>query len=192
MTGATSTCGAGTSYPFRVHESTLVFCEARVAQSLVFYVVFCRSLSFVLLILVIGWIVCLSSVYSFRLPLWYLQTFHLFNIVCLCFYFCITKWLPFGRIPKKSHWMFQDYISSQNNGRKANLNLHWHMNKTTICKTTQNKWKGFRSFRPQVDSAQVVPAPFEIKYFWTRITQVFIIQTLEFVVCNQEINVLVK
>jgi hypothetical protein len=54
MTGATSTCGAGTSYPFHVHESTLVFCGVRVAQSLVFYVVFCRSLSFVLLILVIG------------------------------------------------------------------------------------------------------------------------------------------
>ena len=52
MTGATSTCGAGTSYPFRVHESTFVFCEARVAQSLVFYVVFCISL-FVLFLLVI-------------------------------------------------------------------------------------------------------------------------------------------
>ena len=67
----------------------------------------------------------------------------------------------------------------------------------------------FRSFRPQVDSAQVVPAqvdsaPFEIKYFWTENTQVFIIskcfwsililkiKTLEFFVCNQEISVLVK
>ena len=48
MTGATS--GAGSYNPSWAFEFTLVFCGARVAKFLVFYVVFCRSLYFALLI----------------------------------------------------------------------------------------------------------------------------------------------
>ena len=64
-TGVTS--GAGTAYPARTPEFTPVFSGIRDAQSLVFCVMFCRSL-FVLLSFFF-WsfdcIVCPSSIYGF-------------------------------------------------------------------------------------------------------------------------------
>jgi hypothetical protein len=63
--------GAGTTYPSGAPEFTPVFfSRIRVARSLVFCVVFCRSL----FILFWGQCVVRPSSYSFWLPLWYLQT----------------------------------------------------------------------------------------------------------------------
>ena len=62
-TGATS--GAGTAYPFGAHEFTPVFSGVRVAQSLVFCVVHCKS-SFFSFFYFVNYIVCPSIyVYSF-------------------------------------------------------------------------------------------------------------------------------
>ena len=66
------TCGAGTDYPSVAPEITLIFSGVCVARSLIFYVMFCRSL-FVLFIF--GHCIdCSSSIYVFWLPPWYLQT----------------------------------------------------------------------------------------------------------------------
>jgi len=66
-------CQLHTEYPSRGHEFTSGFSGVRVALSLVFCVMFCRSL-FVLFSCG-HCIVCPSSIYGFWLPLWYLQNF---------------------------------------------------------------------------------------------------------------------
>jgi hypothetical protein len=74
MTGATS--GAGTAYPFGGNPSLpLLFRRIRVTWSLVFCVVFCRSL-FVLLFFFF-WALCCLSFFDLQIlitSLWYLQT----------------------------------------------------------------------------------------------------------------------
>jgi len=71
-TGVTS--GVGNAYPCGAPEFTPVFSGVRVTRSLVLYVCFVdRCLSFCTFS--IGHcVVCSSSIYGFRLPLWYLQT----------------------------------------------------------------------------------------------------------------------
>jgi hypothetical protein len=61
-------------------SSSPVFNGARVSQSLVFCVVFCRSL-FVLLFFFYWSCCCLSSIYGFRLRLWYLQALLIRNFI---------------------------------------------------------------------------------------------------------------
>ena len=61
-------------------SSSPVFNGARVSQSLVFCVVFCRSL-FVLLFFFYWSCCCLSSIYWFRLRLWYLQALLIRNFI---------------------------------------------------------------------------------------------------------------
>ena len=57
-------------------NSPSVFSKVHVGRSLVFCVVFCRSLFVLLSYFSFGHcIVCLSSIYGFRLHLWCLQTF---------------------------------------------------------------------------------------------------------------------
>ena len=70
-TGVTS--GAVTTYFSELPEFTLGFAGVHVAQFLVFYVVFCR------LLLYFSHCVVCSSLYVFRLPLWYFQLL-LFNL----------------------------------------------------------------------------------------------------------------
>jgi len=70
-----ATCGAGTAYPSGTADQFILFlCGIHVARSLVFCVLFCRSL-FVLLSFYIGHFIVCPSIYGFWLPLWYLQTF---------------------------------------------------------------------------------------------------------------------
>jgi len=67
----------------RAHTFNHGFSGIRVALSLVFYVVFCRSL-FVFCRFSFGHcIACPSSIYAFWLPLCYLQTF-LNRAMCYC------------------------------------------------------------------------------------------------------------
>jgi len=71
-TGATS--GAGIAYPSGAHEFIPVFSGVRVTRSLLFCVIFCRSL---FVPCPLSWVVC-PSIYGFWLPLWHLQTFLIF------------------------------------------------------------------------------------------------------------------
>ena len=88
----------------KVHTS--FFCGVCVAKSLVFCAMFSRSLFIFLSFFCLSHcIVCQSSIYGFRLPLWYLQTFLKFHslhndigintmsvgVVC---YFVIFVYLP--------------------------------------------------------------------------------------------------
>ena len=75
-----ATCGAGTAYPSGAPEFTPVFSGVRVVQSLVFCEMLCRSLLSFCYFSFSHCIVCPSSIYSFWLPLWYLQTFFMVNI----------------------------------------------------------------------------------------------------------------
>jgi hypothetical protein len=67
LTGATS--GAGTAYTSGAPEFSPVFSGVRVTRSLVLCVCFGHC------------VVCSSSIYGFRLPIWYLQTL-LWNCTC--------------------------------------------------------------------------------------------------------------
>jgi len=70
-------CGAGTAYSQEHPSSPPVLSGVRVSQSLVFCVVFCKSL-FVLFLSVSYCIVCPSSIYGFWLPLLVQCIFKLF------------------------------------------------------------------------------------------------------------------
>jgi hypothetical protein len=72
-TGAT--CGAETAYTFGAFEFTPVFSGVRVARSLVFCVMFYRSLFAPFCAFSFGHCVVCPSIYDFWLPIWYLQTF---------------------------------------------------------------------------------------------------------------------
>jgi hypothetical protein len=75
--GATS--GAGTAYPSGAPEFTPGFSGVRVTRSLVLYVCFVdRCLSFCAFSFG-HCVVCSSSTYGFRLPLWYLQTLPIYH-----------------------------------------------------------------------------------------------------------------
>jgi len=72
-TGDFSASRAGTAYPSGAPESTPVFSGVRVTRSLVYCVVFCRSL-FSFCPFSFGYcIICPASIYGFWLALWYLQ-----------------------------------------------------------------------------------------------------------------------
>ena len=63
-----------------------VFSGVRVARSLIFCVVFCRSFFFSFYPFSLGHcVVCSSSIYGFWLSLWYLQTIHPFMEVDLIY-----------------------------------------------------------------------------------------------------------
>ena len=65
-------------------EFTLSFSEVRVARSLVFSVMFCRLLFVLCSSSFRHCVVCPSQIYDFWLPLWYLQTFlikQLLNVI---------------------------------------------------------------------------------------------------------------
>ena len=65
--------GAGTAYPSGSPACIPCFSGVRVALSLAFCAMFCRSL---FVFFSFGYcMVCLSLIYGFWLPLWYLQTF---------------------------------------------------------------------------------------------------------------------
>jgi hypothetical protein len=69
-----STSGAGTTYPSGAHEFKPGFIGVRVTRSEVLYVCFVdRCLSFCTFSFA-NCGVCPSSIYGFRLPLWYIQT----------------------------------------------------------------------------------------------------------------------
>ena len=92
MTDATS--GAGTAHSSGAPEFIPFFSGVHVAQSLVFWVVFCRPL-YVFLVIILSvplfghYIVCLSLNFSFRLPLGYLQTHEeKSHMIVMCFNAC--------------------------------------------------------------------------------------------------------
>ena len=72
------TSGAGTDYPSRASEfnSPLIFSGIRVARSLFFYLMFCRLLQSLCPSSFGHCVVCSSSNYGYRLPFWYLPSFH--------------------------------------------------------------------------------------------------------------------
>ena len=73
-----STSRAGTAYLSGEPHFTPVFCGVPVAQ----YLVFCKSLFALVSFFSFGHcIVCLSSIYCFQLPLWYLQNCLILNTV---------------------------------------------------------------------------------------------------------------
>ena len=73
-----STSRAGTAYLSGEPHFTPVFCGIPVAQ----YLVFCKSLFALVSFFSFGHcIVCLSSIYCFQLPLWYLQNCLILNTV---------------------------------------------------------------------------------------------------------------
>jgi len=101
------TSETGTANPSTAHEIILVFSWVRVTQSLVFCVMFCRSLFVLLSFSIRHCFVCSSLTYEFWLPLWYLQT-----LLTLCtlnvptitinldhsetaFFSTLTLWSPF-------------------------------------------------------------------------------------------------
>jgi hypothetical protein len=79
-TGVTS--GAGTAYPSGAPEFTPVFSGIRVARSLVLCVVFGITLFAILSFLIFGHCDVCPSIYGYRLPFWYLQTFLKLSLGC--------------------------------------------------------------------------------------------------------------
>ena len=61
--------------PFRSTKVYRVFRGVRVGQSLVFYVVFCKSLFAIFFFYSFGHCIVCPSIYSFWLPIWHIQTF---------------------------------------------------------------------------------------------------------------------
>ena len=133
--GATSE--AGTAYPFGAHEFTpLVFSGVPVARSLVFCVVFYRSL-FVLLSFFFSPLCCLSL----DLPHWYLQAFLISNaplrilITPLVYGFWFPLWFtnsdyPFGLRLLITHLVYRFWLpplvfSNSSSNRRQLLTVKW-------------------------------------------------------------------